>query len=242
MLRDLEYLVQLQEIDQRIYEQELAKEQLPATVNELEQTVAKAKTAMETAAKKLAEVEATFQSSEDQVANAHTMLDKSQERLSSIKTNREYDAVHAEIEAQKGIIHSSESRRKKLTDEIEQLKAQADAAAQEYEKIKGENEPKLTELRAQIDAIDTVIAGIEKERVAVTPQIAKSTMRTYDLIRNRRKHGKVISIVSEDRLCTTCFKVLERQLVNEIKRSTKIILCQNCGSIFVWSPKPKDEQ
>jgi uncharacterized protein len=147
MLRDLEYLVQLQEIDQRIHEQELAKEQLPATVKELEHTVAKANTAMEAVAKKLAEAEAGLKGSDDQVVAAQAALAKSQERLNSIKTNREYDAVHAEIEAQKGIIHSSEGRKKKLTDEIAQLKTEVETARQEFDKIKNENEPKLVELR-----------------------------------------------------------------------------------------------
>jgi predicted nucleic acid-binding Zn-ribbon protein len=34
-----------------------------------------------------------------------------------------------------------------------------------------------------------------------------------------------------------CYKVLEPHLVSDIKRATKLILCQNCGSIFVWTDK-----
>jgi uncharacterized protein len=239
MLRDLEYLIQLQEIDQKIHEQEVAKEQLPATVSELELTIEKAKNGMEAAARKLTETENELKGFEDQIVQAQLGLEKSQERLNSIKTNREYDAVHAEIETQKGIIHSSESRKKKLTDHIAALKTQSEAAQVEFEKVKSENEPKLVELKAKIASIDSVIAGIETERATVTPQINKSILRTYDLIKNRRKNGKVISLVAESRTCTVCYKVLEPQLMNEIKRSTKLILCQNCGSIFVWSGKLK---
>jgi uncharacterized protein len=239
MLRDLEYLLNVQEIDLKIHEQELAKEQLPATVGELEQTIQTAEKSTEIASKKLEEAEKDLASFEDQIRQAQEGLEKSQTRLNSIKTNREYDAVHAEIEAAKNILASSENRKKKLTDEISQLKTALETARQECEKIKAENSPKIADLRTKIDAIDSVIASIVKEREAVTPSISKAILRSYNLIRKSRKHGKVISAVNEERTCTVCFKVLEPQLVNEIKRSTKIIMCQNCGSIFVWTGKAK---
>ena len=239
MLRDLEYLLQLQEIDLRIHEQELSKKQLPATVKELRATVEKAQKVMDVALARAQEAEADLLGLDDQIAKAHTGLERSQERLNSIKTNREYDAVHAEIEGQKSIIQSSELRKKKASDEVERQKAAAEAARAEFERIREENDPKINELSTTIASIDSVIAGIEKEREAVATLIKKTILRTYDLIRNRRNNGRVISAVDPSRTCTVCYKVLEPQLVNEIKRSARIILCQNCGSIFVWTEKIK---
>lgn len=239
MLRDLEFLEKVQTIDQKIDEQELAKEQLPATLKGLKEIIEKAEKAVENAAAKFLDAEKDAAAFDGQIHEAQQGLEKSQSRLNSIKTNREYDAVHAEIETQKNIIAVSETRKKKLADDVAALKTAAEAARQECEKIKSENDPKISELQAKIDAIDSVIAGIMKEREAVAAAASKAVMRTYNLIRARRKRGKVLSSVNEDRTCTVCFKVLEPQLVNEIKRSTKIILCQNCGSIFVWTGKAK---
>lgn len=235
MLRDLELLSQLQEIDIRIHEQELAKEQLPATVKELDTAIGKAKAGLESAEGKTRETESELKAIEEQVQKAREGLEKSQDRLNSIKTNREYDAVHAEIEGQKNVIQSSSNKIKKLSDEIVRLKTCTETVSQDYEKIKAENEPKLTELKTKIDAIDSVITLIEKERREITSLIDKSILRTYELIRNRRKNGKVLSLVGDARTCTMCYKVLESQLINEIKRSTKLITCQNCGSIFIWT-------
>ncbi len=237
MLRDIEYLMQLQEIDVRIHEQELAKKQLPSTVAELQKIVDAAGRTMETAQARSTSAEQELITLEDHMVKAQENLVKSQERLNSIKTNREYDAVHAEIEAQKGIIHSSETRKKKIVEEIDRQKAAAQAAVEVFEQVRSENEPKIAELSATIASIDSVIAEIEKEREAITPLLTKSVIRTYDLIRTRRNHGRVLSEVSSARTCTVCYKVLEPHLVSDIKRSTKLILCQNCGSIFVWSDK-----
>jgi uncharacterized protein len=239
MLRDLEYLLQLQEIDLRIHEQERAKEQLPEAVKVLEKSIEKAKAALDAAVNRAREAETEITALDDQVLQAQQGLERSQTRLNSIKTNREYDAVHAEIESQKNIVHSSETRKKKLTDEADRHKAETEAAQQELEKVRSENSPKITELSTNIASIDSVIAGILKEREAVTPLIKKSILRTYELIRSRRKHGQVISRITETRTCSVCFKVLESQLMSEIKRSSKLIMCQNCGSIFVWADTTK---
>jgi hypothetical protein len=237
MLRDLEFLLQLQEIDLRIHEQELAKEQLPTTVKDLDHAIAQAQKNMETAKNRFAEAEKNLKNFDDQILAAQQGLERSQERLNSIKTNREYDAVHAEIETQKNVLATSENRKKKLTEEANQLKAAVDAAQQAFDKVTAENAPVIADLKTKINAIDSVIAEITKERDAVLPNISKSTIRTYDQILKRRKTAKVVSQVDRTRTCTVCYKVLEPHIMSEVKRSSKILLCQNCGSIMIWIEK-----
>jgi|WetSurMetagenome_2_1015567.scaffolds.fasta_scaffold445202_1 uncharacterized protein len=239
MLRNFEYLLQVQEIDLRIHEQELAKKELPETVKTFEQTVETAHKAMEAAMIKADEAEKEIRTLDEGVVQAQAHLEKSEERLNAIKTNREYDAVHTEIETQKNIIQTSDVRKKKFTDEAAQQKTLAEAAQKDYDAIKAENEPKIAELKTKIASIDSVITGIVKEREAIVPLINKSVLRTYDLIRNRRKNGQVLSCVTETRLCSVCHKVLEAQLLSEIKRSSKLLMCQNCGSIFIWTGATK---
>jgi uncharacterized protein len=239
MLPDFERLLQLQEIDLRIHEQELARKELPETVRSLEQTVETAHRALETAKATADNAENELRALDEQVAGAQVSLERSEGRLNSIKTNREYDAVHAEIETQKNIIQTSEVRKKKLTDEAARQKANAEAAAVEFEKIKAENEPKIAELAIKISQIDSVIAGIAKEREAMVPLIKKAILRTYDLIRNRRKSARVVSCITEARICSVCHKVLEAQIMSEIKRASKLLMCQSCGSIFIWTGASK---
>ena len=239
MLRDFENLLQLQEIDLRIHEQELARKELPETVRTLEQAVAAARAAMEAARERAGAAEQEIGVLDEQVAGAQASLERSEGRLNAIKTNREYDAVHAEIETQKNIIQTSEVRKKKLIDEAARKKALAEASAAEFERITAENEPKIAEFKTKIAQIDSVIAGIVKERETVMPLITKSVMRTYNLIRSRRKTGRVVSAVNEARICTVCHKVLEPQMINEIKRSSKLLMCQSCGSIFIWTGAAK---
>ena len=235
MLEDLKYLVQLQEIDLRIKEQELAQEQYPTAVEELNAQIVRTAKELDAINEHLLQAENDKKNWEEQVAKAQISLEKSQERLNSIRTNREYDAVHAEIEAQKSIINSAEQRRNNLVAEIEALHKSVTDHQAELDRIKTENEPRINELRQNIGAIDSTIAAINKERETVIRKIARHILRQYDLIRSRRKSGRAISTVTTNRTCTICYKVLEPQLYNEIRRGMKVILCQSCGSILIWS-------
>ncbi len=235
MLQDLVLLVQLQEIDLRIKEQELAQENFPAQVTQLEQEIAKAKAALEHGNDKLKNALAEKSTFEDQIQKAKDGLDKSQERLNNIKTNREYDAVHAEIETQKQMVNTAETRKKHILDEIEKLQTAATETQNTYETILAENEPKIKELKEKIAAIDSNIAEITKERDALVPEIGKHILRPYDLIRKKRKNGRALSLISNNKNCSVCYKVLEPQLYNEIKRGLKLIICESCGSIMVWN-------
>jgi predicted nucleic acid-binding Zn-ribbon protein len=235
MLQDLVLLMQLQEIDLRIKEQELAQENFPVEVTQLEQEITKAKAALDHTNEKLSKATAEKAAFEEQIHKAKDGLDKSQDRLNSIKTNREYDAVHAEIEAQKHMVNTAETRKKNIIEEIERLQEAVNDAQSTYEAAVSNNEPKIKELKEKIAAIDSTIATIVKERDVLVPQIGKHILRPYDLIRKKRKNGKALSLISNNKNCSVCFKVLEPQLYNEIKRGLKLIICESCGSIMVWN-------
>jgi len=234
MLDELKYLVQLQEIDLRIKEQELAQENYPVLVQELKDQIAKATVARNAINEKMVAAEADRHNWEEQVAKAQAGLERSQERLNSIKTNREYDAVHAEIEAQKNIINGAEQRRANITTELEKLQNAVNEQQTALDALVAENEPKIEELQQKISAIDTTIAEITKEREVLLPSVGKVVLRQYDLIRSKRKTGRAISVISRNRTCAVCHKVLEPQLFSEIKRGAKLQLCQSCGSIMIW--------
>ncbi|MDR0306381.1 MAG: C4-type zinc ribbon domain-containing protein [Chitinispirillales bacterium] len=234
MIQDLENLIKLQEIDLRIKEQEIAKEQYPATVLDLEKQIKKTESIRAAVQNKLDQLTNGIKDIDDQTAKARDSLSKSQERLNTIKTNREYDAVHKEIEAQKSLLGSSEGRKKSLESDIEKQKNVLEEAKNIFTKTKEELQPQIDELNAKIGSIDSNIAQITRERELVSPLVSKHTQRTYDSIRSKRKNGRVVSLVNSSKICSVCSVILRPQLLNEVRRGSKIILCETCGSMLIW--------
>lgn len=243
MIKDLESLIQLQNIDLRIYEFIQSQKDYPKLLLDLERTVATAQKSMDSVNLQIAANLADKKAFEEKVADAKNSLEKSQQRLNLIKTNREYDAVHSEIENFKSIIAGADARMKNLAAETEKIQQSLNEHKAEYEKIKSENDSKIEELKTKISSIDSSVAALKNERAAITANISKSLLRTYEHILSRRKNAKVLSIVNnETRICSSCFKVLETQLINEIRRGTKLLTCQSCGTIFVWREKSVEKK
>jgi len=234
MIQDLECLVKLQEIDLKIREQELAKERYPMAVAELEGRIESAREASVAAGNRLTRLASEITAADDQTAKLRESLSKSQERLNSIQTNREYDAVHKEIEAQKALLASAENRKTALESDIEKGKTELAEVEKAYENAKAELTPQIEDLKAKIGAIDSVITEITAERDKISPLVSHPTMRTYDSIRKKKKSGRAVSLVNQEKTCGVCFMILQPQLCSEIRRGTKIILCENCGSMLIW--------
>lgn len=243
MLSDLELLIQLQTIDRRISDLLNSQKEFPASIASLTDIVKKAADAVEDISKKATAVLNEKKSLEEKIADAKAHLDKSQELLNSIKTNREYDAVHTQIETFKNVVSSGDAKLKNFGQETEHLQEAVEKARAELEKVKDENAPKISEIKEKMDTINASIEQAGAQRAQIAAQVPKPLLRTYEHILKRRKNGQVLSFVSDTgrSTCSVCFKILEAQLVNEIRRSNKVIICQNCGSIFVWKTEGHPE-
>jgi uncharacterized protein len=235
MHSDLESLINLQHIDARISEYAREQEGFPAALSELESINKKAQDAVETIKRKMDALSNEKKSLESSIAEAKARLDKSQDLLNTIKTNREYDAAHTQIENFKTMIITGDVKIKKIDQDSAELQQSLETKQTEMEKTVSDNAAKIAELKSKIDTINGSIAEVTSKRDDVVKTVSKTLLRTYNHILKHRKSGQVLSFVnSSDRTCSVCFKILEAQLVNEIRKSDKIIICQNCGSIFVW--------
>jgi hypothetical protein len=237
MSADIANLIKLQSIDLRIHELEQSKIDLPIAASDREATIQKSQGGVDAVKAKIATAQAEMKAITDSIGQSNDLLSRSQERLNNIKTNREYDAVHAEIESNKSSVSSNEQRLTSINKEIENLNTLAGQAQEALDGVKAELEPQIADLRARIATIDSNIAKIVVERDEVTPVLPKHFLSAYEFIQKRRRKGRsqVLSLVTETRTCGVCHKKLEPQLINDIRKGVKIPTCQSCGSMLVWN-------
>ena len=239
---ELKNFVDLQNIDIRIIELENSKQEFPLEVIRLEGEIQAAINAVAKVEKELGVANADKNIAEERIFNAQKILERSQERLNSIKTNKEYDAVHSEIETNKQLVDSGSKKIQKHEEVIEAVKNRLTEANQKLEAVKEDNQPIIDDLKSKIANIDFEVAKVTQEREVVLPLINKNFIRSYDLIRKRRKNGKTLAVItSTDRTCTICFQKLQPNIFNQTRKATEIIYCQNCGSILVWQGNIQEE-
>lgn len=242
MPKDIENLIRLQELDLQIHELEQSKIDLPVAVEEREGTIRQAEEDLQETSTKLADAKSQVKEIGERIQSANDALSKSQERLNAISTNREYDAVHAEIENSKSIVATGQDKLDNANQQAETLSEKEKTAQENLEKIKSEHEPEIKDLKEKIASIDSRIAEVVEKRNQIVPLLPKHILNTYEFILKRRKNGRVLSLVDDSRTCTVCFKRLEPQIINELRKAVKTPSCQSCGSLLVWSELQPDTE
>lgn len=232
MDQNLDMLVRLQRIDSTIDSLTRRKEKYPDQMTILESEVASAEQDLKVRQEERNELEKEQRHFERELQNVNFELDKHQKRLFEVKTNKEYQALLKEIEAQKTKIEEFEGQilehMTALDDVSDQMKKFEGAFAQQKEeasrtiqKLKGELASVEEELTVQQRARETLIAGI-----------GDRLLRTYEKVRKRNRGLGVVPVLKE--ACGGCFERLPPQRINEIRRKEELIFCENCGCILIW--------
>jgi predicted nucleic acid-binding Zn-ribbon protein len=204
---------------------------------ELEQ----AQSAIEELQAKISEIANEKASVDTVMEEARQSVERSQSRLSTIRTNREYDALHSEIETNENAITGGKSRLEALEGERTSTEEAIAEAQKSLEELKAENEPRVAELKARIASIDGQKDELFARRKVIEGETSPQFLRAYEHIQKRRKSGKALSFASdESRTCSTCHKVLEPQVVNELRSAKRLNICQSCGSILIWQEEAKE--
>jgi len=235
MKADLSKLVALQDIDRLIHELDLSTRQFPVRVAELEGLVAAARKAASDLESRQTQAQQEKAAISGSAQEADEGLKRSQERLSSITTNREYDAIHLEIATREQARQSAKGKLQALDDEDKKLAVALEEARGSAAKVEQEHGPQIAELRQKIASIDAERQALLARRKEALAGIPPSALRAYERIRARRPGVDVLSFVGPTaKSCARCHMVLQPQLLSDLRAGTRLTTCQSCGSILVW--------
>lgn len=172
-----------------------------------------------------------------EVRQMSIQVERSREKLSRCRTEREANAAQREIEELRKLYRDREIEVEKLDGFLEQARAdmvqvtaERDALLAELAAVEGETVGRL----AQGEAVVAEKEAIRKGLVANVPPVL---YRRYELIRGRR--GTAISSTT-DGTCSACHMRLPPMLFQELTRENKFEQCPSCNRILYYRPAPSD--
>lgn len=232
MQQDLSNLLKLQEIDYFLGELERSKEYLPDMMENLKRELAESQLKFETAMSDLEDAKLKQKNLELEVKTKEVDLQKYQQQMMSIKTNKEYDALVAEIDMIKTSISSMETELIETIDLISVLETNIEEFKEKLSHTKDNNGKQLAILQEKIDTIGDKVSAKNGERDSVTTEISRQIFSVYDRVRKGKGGSAVVPVKS--RACGACFKALTPKKVQEIRKAVKILTCDNCGRLLYW--------
>jgi hypothetical protein len=231
--KDLTLLLSLQEIDDQLGELERSRIYLPEMIGNLENEVSSLAQAVADNEKVLDDSKREQRLMELEIEAEKQELEKYQKQMRVIKTNKEYDALTAEIDSKKLNIADKEEK-------ILALMASADEAKEKLAELKtslGEvetrNSEQLTMLRDQESTLQAKIENKLEKRKDLVKDINRQVVGVYERIRKGKGGMAVVPI--RKRACSGCFKQIPPQRIQEIRRGDRIFSCDSCGRILTWN-------
>jgi len=229
----LKILIELQKVDSRLRELEALQGDLPKKLQSLKQQVDEKTTLLGEKRKALEEAQKSKYAAELEIKSLREKDKKYRDQLFKVTTNREYDAIQAEIDSTAAAIDTQETvfleaseKEETLAREIEELKAEVERIQEEAAKVE-------EELREKLNLTRREVTELERRREKLVHDLDVPIYRTYERIRKGKVDGlAVVPVVNG--ACGGCRQAIPPQKILEIRRMNQIIICEGCGRILVW--------
>ncbi len=235
----LQYLINLQKFDLRIFQIQdqlrKAPELLKSAETPLQDILAKLQVLKNTGESLVKQ----RRSSERELATQEEQLQKIRNRLSELKTNKEYQAHLFEIELARKKKDSIEENVLEFMERVEQN----EQALKELEEQSTEAQKVFDSEKARLEThfanLANELADLDRQQTTLSQLVDKPLLVRYNRLKTLRKGYAVAQL--RDGACGGCQLQLPPQLVAEVKRGDELLDCSYCHRILYMAQHLEEE-
>jgi predicted nucleic acid-binding Zn-ribbon protein len=228
-------LLQLQQLDQQKIAFRDRLEQVPVEQAEIHRRLDTAQQVKTQAQQALDECQKQRRAKEQDVQSHEERHNKLKTRLTEIKTNKEYHAHLAEIDAAKQAQTHAEDEVLVLMEQTEALTQQVAQATAALKAAETQAKTEEAALEQERERITGLLEKLEADSAALEPTIDAVLLKEYHRLRTRWK-GSAIAPIQND-CCSGCRLAVPPQLIAEVRRHEKAQYCPHCGRFLYWPAK-----
>jgi len=225
-------LTDLQKFDDRLRSLRREQQALPLQLKAPERAHNEAREKLQTVQAEIKRNERQQHDLEMELQSTQDALDKGQLRLREVKTNREYSAVLAEIDAGKRRMLSMEDQLLQLMEQAEQkrqakrLQEQRLQAAHDALQEQG----RVVEQASEVLGQEILVEREKRHQTAVG--LDMELLEVYDKLAAQNDGSVVVHL--RDGVCGGCHLKVQPQLVSEIRLQKSLHTCPHCRLILLW--------
>lgn len=235
MIENIEVLKRLQSLTSKINElkefQELRKQDVQKKKKQIEDKRTLAEKKHEEKLSKQKEIdrkELDLKTDEGEITKYNV-------QLNSIKTNKEYTALCAEIGSKKADMSI-------LEDKILSTMSRLESVNEEYNKLQEDlrrEEESLKDLIESVDAdvkkTDIEIEEVQNDQKKYIDALDEDSLKHYNRLSNIKGGKAVVAVI--DNMCGGCSMKITAQTLNSLMGGNELVFCQSCSRILYLEEK-----
>ena len=236
MLPELEYLIRLQQLENRATGTREQIDNIPVKLEHLELQVAERVKEVEDVNQTLETHRTSRVALEKDVAEIQSRLSRAKEQLMAVKTNKEYQAMQTEIS-------NGEEEMKRLEDKLLEKMLEGDDLNGNLEQadrllVKERNivETERSRIEKEQIELEQQIEVVQVERNELVSQLSAQTVDLFEMLARGRKGIAVVEAANGR--CNSCQVRLRPQLFNSVRSNSALIQCESCQRILYFVEPP----
>ena len=240
MSPELQKLIQLQDIDVKIFDLADRLNAIPGERSRIEEQFRQQAADYLSLEEGLATSRAEHRRVELDLATYEQTHEKFKADLMRVRNQKEYSTILREIDATKKSISALETEALQYLEKIEALDKEIAERAPEFAGRRAEVDQTLARMDEESAAFEAEIAGLRATREAVAADVSPRLLAVYNRVAQTRK-GRAMSQARGEKggtgKCTACNMALRPQVFSDIRRGEDLIVCDNCSRILFYRPE-----
>jgi len=238
MLKNIESLIKLQDVDKAIRHLELEKKDIPNILNQSQEKINTEKQNLEDVKKILTDKQLEKKSFDLELATIEENIKKHNIELNSVKSNDRYKAIIDIINNEKCNKSLLEDKILADFDDLDLFSENVNKEKEKLKQIEQEFEMKKIELEDKLKTIDVELENLSTNRLSILESIEdKNLIELYEKIRANQNGIGISALDTETSSCSSCHMSLPFQKINDVMASENAILCENCSKILYVAKK-----
>lgn len=230
MKEEVQQLIDVQELDQKILEARKKKKELLTRKEKLQAQAEKLNHVVSAIQEQIDEVQQDVASLNQDLAAEQDNVAKAENRLPDVKTQKEYLAILKEVDAAKKNVKDIEEALKLKQDVQNELEADRNDKQGELDELNSENASQLKDIEALVAEMEQIDATETPKRDKLIAQVPEALRKRYELVLKRL--NSVALVEAKNYTCTGCFMRLPPQFYNNMLKSKNISTCPQCNRLL----------
>lgn len=182
---------------------------------------------------KLEDHKKQYRTFEQEVQSNAEKMKKSEAKLSSVKTNKEYQSSLKEIEDLKSLNSQVEDRMLECLDAIEAGEESVRLKQDEYQSLCDEVAQGKDSIAHEKKDAEQKLSELDSDWLEVSKKINSSLLDTFNSVKERQSSGLAVAL-AKDSVCLGCHMNIPPQMYNELQRLDSLKFCPYCQRILYW--------
>lgn len=231
-------LVALQGVEFEILRTEKQIFALNGEASSLGQAAAEHETQVAAEKEALDGLKQTYRELESESKDNSAKIEKSNEKLRAVKTNKEYQSILKEIEEIQKKNSGVEDRMIELLDQLESQEAAVKQKETQLAQFVQTCNEKKIKIADRIDQQAQAVEQLQEKQAQIRTSADPRILTILDDVKTKVRGMAVVPV--EQAICMGCHMNIPPQLYNELLRYDEVRFCPHCNRIIYWKEKDSD--